>query len=70
MIYCPFCEGQGVIHEAKVINHDFNIYICDECDTMWKTRDIKEDNCKNFKEFMNQLGYLGLWSELTNIKRI
>lgn len=69
MIFCPFCEGYGIIYEAKVVNHDINVYICDECDTMWQTQDIQEENCINFKAFMNKFGYRGLWSELTNIKR-
>lgn len=70
MLYCPFCVGQGLINEATVVNHDLTIFICDECDTMWESRDIREENCINFKEYMDRFGYKGLWSELTNIKRI
>ncbi|WP_289137706.1 hypothetical protein [uncultured Brevibacillus sp.] len=70
MVYCPFCDGQGLMNEATVVNHDLTIFICDECDTMWESSDIKEENSKNFKEYMDRFRYKGLWSELTNIKRI
>lgn len=70
MVSCPFCEGQGVIYRAKVINNDIPIFICDECDTMWLTSDIRENNCINFKDFMNNLGVKPLWSELYDVTRL
>lgn len=67
---CPFCDGQGVINKAKVIKNDMLIFICDECDTVWLTNDIREDNCVNYHKFINEQGLKGLWSELYDIKRI
>lgn len=70
MFFCPFCEGQGLIDKANVIGIDIQIYICEECDTMWKTPEIREDNCENFRKFMNSIGFKGLWEELSNVERL
>lgn len=70
MIFCPFCAGQGLIDKASVTGKDIQIYICEECDTMWKTSDIREDNCENFIKFMKSIGLKGRWEELTNIERL
>lgn len=70
MVFCPFCEGQGLIDKAKVVGKDIEIYICEECDSMWKSTNIQEDNCYNFQVFMNELGMKGLWEELENIERL
>ena len=37
---------------------------------MWKTLEIREDNCENFKKFMNSVGLKGEWQELTDIERL
>ena len=67
MIRCPFCEGQGVVNKANIMLTNQTIYICDECDTIWTTGDIQENNSKRFRDYMNKLGLKGLWSELTNV---
>jgi formate dehydrogenase maturation protein FdhE len=70
MVLCPFCDGQGLIDKAKVKDQDIQIYICEECDTMWKTAEIREDNCENFRKFMNSIDLKELWTELDNIERL
>ena len=70
MVFCFFCDGQGVINKAKIVRKDIQIYICEKCDTMWETKEIRKDNCKNFKKFMSDLGLQGLWEELTDIERL
>ena len=70
MILCPLCNGQGSIYEAKIAKSNQIIYICEECDAMWLTSDIKLDKCINFDEFMRSLGLQALWEELTDIRRI
>jgi formate dehydrogenase maturation protein FdhE len=69
-IFCPFCDGQGLIDKASIVGKGTPIYICEECDTMWKTIEIREDNCENFKKFMQSIGLKGKWSELTNVERL
>lgn len=64
MVFCPFCDGYGIIYKAKVISTSSVIFICDECDTMWDTHEILAENCLNFKVFMQHFGLKGLWSEL------
>jgi transposase-like protein len=67
MILCPLCDGQGAIYKAKIITKNIQIYICEECDSMWTTMNIQTNNCVNFKKFMNELGLKGLWEELSDI---
>lgn len=69
-VYCPFCDGQGLVNKAKVIDKNIKIYICEECDTMWRNPEIREDNCENFRKFMNSIGLKGLWEELTDVERL
>ncbi|SFR61836.1 hypothetical protein [Anaeromicropila populeti] len=70
MIYCPFCDGQGVINKATIKGTELKLYICDECDTVWKDIYITEDNSENFEDVMNALGRKALWSELTDVERL
>jgi len=67
MVFCPFCDGYGVIYKAKVISTNTVIFICDECDTMWNTDEILAENCLNFKEYMQLFGLKALWSELEEV---
>lgn len=68
MVYCPLCEGNGLIYKATIKVTGNVIYICDECDLTWKTADIFIDNCYTFEEIMSDLGKKALWSELTDIE--
>ncbi len=70
MVYCPFCDGQGVIYTAKIKNTDIVIYICDECDTVWKNKEIDEDLSLSFKDIMDNFGLQPLWSELEETEKI
>lgn len=70
MVYCPFCDGQGVIYKAKIKNTGLIIYICDECDTVWKNTAIDEDSSLKFKDVMSDLGLQPLWSELEETEKI
>jgi transcription elongation factor Elf1 len=69
MIVCPFCEG-GTISKAKITKLEIQVYICEECDSMWETLDISKDNCYDFSDYMEQNGLKGLWSELNDIERL
>jgi ribosomal protein L37AE/L43A len=67
--YCPFCE-QGIVCRAKVGKLDCFIYICDECDTIWRDGvELVEGNGQSFDGFMKANGLEPLWSELTDIER-
>ncbi len=70
MVYCPFCDGQGVINKVTIKGTEMILYICDECDTVWKDKDITEDNCHSFESIMNTLGRKALWSELKDVERL
>lgn len=47
MVFCPFCDGQGIIYKVNMRGTDVVLYICDECDTVWDETTITEDNCLN-----------------------
>ena len=68
MVFCPFCYGHGLVDKASIKDRGIQIYICEECDTMWKTTDIREDNCENFRKFMTSIGLNGFWTELTELQ--
>jgi hypothetical protein len=68
MVICPFCD-QGVVYKAKVRELNEEIYICDECDTVWESSDLSEEKCTRFDIYMNERGREGLWSELTDLNR-
>ena len=70
MVYCPFCDGQGVIYRATIKKTEHEIYICDECDTVWRDKDINENNCERFRDLMNKIGCKGVWTELTDLEKI
>jgi hypothetical protein len=70
VIYCPFCDGQGVVHKARVDKLNRTIYICDECDTIWpEGKEIHLKIAKRFDDFMSNNDLKPLWSELTDIVR-
>lgn len=68
MVCCPWCEGNGLIYKAVIKVTGDIIYICDECDLIWKTPDISLENCYTFGEIMSGLGRKDLWSELSNLE--
>ncbi|MFP7298918.1 hypothetical protein [Neobacillus niacini] len=70
MNYCPFCDGQGIVHKAKIEKTNRTIYICDECDSIWlDDKEINVKKVKRFDDFMRKNNLKPLWSELTDIER-
>lgn len=69
MVFCPFCE-QGVVCKAKVKRLNEVIFICDECDTVWRTPEINDKvDCETFEIYMAKFRFGGLWAELEDINR-
>ena len=62
MTACPFC-GEGPIYKAVVKDNLETIYICAECDTVWKHRE-QDTEVTNFVNYMRKLKKAALWSEL------
>ena len=61
---CPYCM-QGLILRAKVKANDLIVFICDECDTVWKGSDtISGQSGKSFYLFASELSIESLWDEL------
>ena len=59
---CPYCE-QGRVLNVKVRKNGKEIYICEECDTVWEeTVDLLSGI--DFEMFMKEQGCAGNWNEL------
>ena len=63
-MYCPYCM-QGSIVKVKVRSDSSTVFICDECDTIWKEfESISDQTGKSFDQFANELSIKPLWDEL------
>ena len=62
MTACPFC-GEGPIYQAAVKENQEIIYICAECDTVWR-RSGENFELTNYTNYMHKLGKGPLWDEL------
>lgn len=63
---CPLCE-EGSICTAMIQQTKTQLFICEECDAIWKDNDIKYENALAFDNYMALVGLPPLWSELTDI---
>ena len=59
---CPICE-EGAIYEAVVKETQETIYICAECDTVWR-HSGENFEPTNYTSYMCRLGKDPLWDEL------
>ena len=61
---CPYCK-QGEITKAKLKTNNSIIFICEECDTVWK-EDEKISNItgKGFEFFAEEQKIKPVWAEL------
>ncbi len=69
-VLCPFCEEQGEVYRVVVKQTSETIYLCGECDSVWLTDNIGEDNATNFEDYMSEQGLEPLWSELDYIEKL
>ena len=63
---CPLCE-QGGIRTVIIKKTRTQLFICEECDTVWKSSDIKNETPLSFYDYMTSIGLPPLWSELTDM---
>lgn len=60
---CPLCE-YGIIIEVIVKSIKQKVYLCEECDALWKKDTINLDEVLSFDEFMRERNLKPLWEEL------
>ena len=61
---CPRCK-QGDVVEARVRSTDAILFVCDECEATWFTKDaIGHVAFIDFGTYMRGLGLKPLWDEL------
>ncbi len=68
MRICPFC-GEGPIYEAKVKCTQEIIYICAECDTVWK-KNNDEFEATNFSDYMKKRKQAALWTNIELLRAV
>lgn len=59
---CPYCE-YGRILKAKVKISNKDIYICEECDTVWEG-EVNDKTGIGFNKYMKKNGKYGSWDEI------
>lgn len=63
-MYCPYCM-QGLILKAKLKIDNSIVFICNECDTVWKEHEpISNQTGKSFYLFADELSIKPLWNSL------
>ncbi len=68
MIVCPRCDGNGFIYEAYIGPLSVTVYICDECDALWKDgHNICLDNFQDFTTYLRKQGYSYIDAPLEDI---
>lgn len=61
---CPYCK-QGEIIKAKLKANNSIIFICKECDTVWKENGkISNTTGKGFEFFAKEQKIKPVWNEL------
>lgn len=35
-VVCPRCDGNGLLYKAKIVHMNLIVYICDECEALWR----------------------------------
>lgn len=54
---CPLCDGQGNVYNAKIIDLNILIKICDECEACWsKDQIISAEKFNRLRPFLRELG--------------
>lgn len=54
---CPRCDEQGLIYNAKVVELEILIKICDECEACWlENQPVKLGNFKGLTAFLEENG--------------
>lgn len=68
-MWCSVCE-QGNVEEVIINKLDVHVFLCNECDSMWKSKSLvySAKHALDFKEFMAQKGLMALRDEVTLIK--
>ena len=61
---CPFCEQRDIV-KTKVKKTGNTIFICEECDAVWKQEtDIGTNNVTNFEDYAKKNNISNSWEEL------
>lgn len=64
---CPYCE-YGMILKERIKDIDKEIYICEECDTVWE-EEINDKTGVGFAKYMKKIGKCGsVFSVSRNIR--
>lgn len=61
---CPDCN-QGWVVPARIIVTQEAIWVCEECDSLWRGTERPNGRaCDNLERYLESLGLPPFWSEL------
>ena len=55
-IVCPRCDGNGLVYKSRVVELDLIIYICDECEALWKNEELSLNEFQDLSTFLQDKG--------------
>ena len=68
---CPVCEGQGNIYNAKILDLEVIIRICDECEACWYSDQIISiENFKGLTSFLKEYGLTYNDAKIENLEYV
>ena len=63
---CPYC-GQGAVRKAKIKENGKNIFICEECDTVWE-KEVNDKTGVSLKFFLKNEGIDVSWDDWNELE--
>jgi len=65
---CPRCDQQGEVELMVIKKTGERVYLCDECDALWKEGDeVTKSNFIDFSTYVAQFGLSGTWDEIEGL---
>lgn len=56
-VVCPRCSGNGLIYEARIVDLNRNVLVCDECEACWMdSTEIDVGKFEDFSTFLEKNG--------------
>lgn len=64
------CCGQADISEIKIKKTNEIVYVCDECETLWLSDELNDDDATNLSDFLEKRNLAYSSHEFVVIKKL